>query len=118
MRAYRFYKDEFGWFIDLKWFPKRWRHHLALVAGADTLLSILSEGRQELTIKVGTKYFDRDAFLLRRKMILPSYLMGAFYESRDKHFPNEQLKNNHLWLCWVTLLVFGRYPKTIYYKAV
>jgi len=117
MSTYRFYKDEYGWFIDLKWFPFN-RGHLAMVCGADKMLDSLSNNTEEVvlnisTSKFGFKYSDR----LERRVKL-GFLNGATYEvmSSDIEFETEYLNKNHLWLCAVTLLVFGYYPERIYFK--
>ncbi len=116
-RTYRFYKDEYGWFIDLKWFPFN-RAHLAMVCGADTFLDILSNNSVEVILKVSTKEFCGSDKLERR--IKLGLLRGATYEvmSPEIEFQTSFLDKKNLWLCAVTLLVFGHYPKNIYYTVV
>lgn len=132
MKTYKFYKNELGWFIDLKWFPKKYVHHLAMVAGADELLDLEASGKTEITLQVSTKpllnnwdllpsgrYGNLDNVgILSRELIFPSFFLGAVYNLYNRQIKKEILKPNQLWLCWVTLLVFGCYPKIIYYKAI
>ena len=119
MRTYRFYKDEYGWFIDLKWFPFN-RAHLALVCGADDLLNILAEGRDEVKLKISTGKFGMTFSNRLERRIKCGLLNGATYEvmSPEMEFETDYLDKNHLWLCAVTLLIFGHYPKNIYYSVV
>lgn len=120
MRTYRFYKDEYGWFIDLKWFPFN-RAHLAMVCGADDLLDILSDGKDEVRLKISTgifrvgKYYISNRLYRVRKL---GFLNGAVYEPSFHKIENKIFEKNQLWICAVTLLVFGYYPKNIYYSVV
>jgi hypothetical protein len=118
-KKHRFYKDEYGWFIDLKWFPFN-RAHLAMVCGADKLLDTLSEGRDEVRLKISTSRFGMKMPNRLERRIKLGLLSGATYEvvSPEIAFETSYLDKNHLWLCAVTLLVFGYYPKNIYYEVV
>lgn len=117
-RTYRFYKDEIGWFIDLKWFPFN-RAHLAMVCGADSLLDILSAGEKEIKLKVSTSRFRMKLSNRLERRIKLGLLRGATYEvmSPEIEFETSFLSKNQLWLCAVTLLIFGHYPKNIYYSV-
>ncbi len=116
MRIYRFYKDENGWFIDLKWFPfnKAW---LAMVAGADELLDILAKGKKEVHLQIGTKVFDGCQDMLGREAKLGLF-KGAVYSPSVNMIKHELIKKNQLWLCPATLWVFGYYPDTIYFRPI
>ena len=88
-----------------------------MVCGADKMLDIISNNTEEVilnisTSKFGMKYSNR----LERRVKL-GFLNGTTYEvmSSDMEFETEYLDKNHLWLCAVTLLVFGYYPKEIYF---
>ena len=120
MRTYRFYKDEYGWFIDLKWFHFN-RAYLAMVCGADELLDKLSENNTEVILQLSTKSFSsysKNKNILERVQKLGLF-NGAIYEviKEKHHIKNEIFKPNQLWLCAVTLLVFGYYPKEIYFAV-
>ena len=114
MRKYRFYKEDGVWFIDLKFFPFN-KAHLAMVAGADTLLDSLSEDGDEVTLELRTKPFPGWEGSLKRTHNLGLF-KGAVYESTDVEFDNPMILDNHLWLCPTTVWIFLRYPKNIYYK--
>lgn len=119
MRQYRFYKDELGWFIDLKWFPFN-RGYLAMVEGADTLLDVLSEGKSEVTLKVSTSPIPYSEGWLSKDMSL-GLMKGAIYDINgievDHYFPFSGA-TPQLWLCPVTIWVFLKYPKKIWFKVV
>lgn len=120
MRTYRFYKDEYGWFIDLKWFPFN-RAHLAMVCGADELLDKLSKGGNEVRLKISTNIFKVDNYYISNRLERVKklgLLYGAVYEPSFHKIQNKIFEKNQLWLCAVTLLVFGHYPKNIYYSVV
>lgn len=115
MRKYRFYKNELGWFIDLKWFPFN-KGYLAMVAGADIVLDKLSEGKDEIILKVSTSPIPYSDGKLERHVNM-GISGGALY------FPKRGFNDNHdlqsvdtVWLCPVTLLLFFKYPKQIYFK--
>lgn len=116
MRTYRFYKDEYGWFIDLKWFPFN-IGHLAMVCGADKMLDIISNNTEEVVLNISTSKFEMKYSNRLERRVKLGFLNGTTYEvmSSDIEFETEYLDKNHLWLCAVTLLVFGYYPKEIYF---
>jgi len=116
MRTYRFYKDEFGWFIDLKWFPFN-RGHLAMVLGADELLDKLSNNGDEVFLEISTKPIWNNFNCLFRVEKL-GLLNGAIYSPSSLYEIEHELREkNQLWLCAVTLLVFGYYPSKIYFAV-
>lgn len=119
MRKYRFYKDELGWFIDLKWFPFN-RAWLAMVEGADKLLDKLSEGKDEVTLLVDTSPFPYTDGWLQKEVGL-GLKYGVIYNVRgieiDHTFNTQQWIQSQLWLCPATLWVFLKYPEKIYYKV-
>ncbi len=115
-RTYRFYKDELGWFIDLKMWMWN-RGHLAMVLGADDFLDKLSKGSNEVYLKISSgRLKEYDDVLKRTKTI--SLFGGAVYKTLLKKIPNNGFGKNKLWLCGVTLFVFLRYPKKIYFKVI
>ncbi|WP_420378783.1 DUF6717 family protein [Gilvibacter sp.] len=112
--THRFYKEATGWYIDLPNWPFA-KSHLAMVCGADTLLDSLADGGIEVEIEYHTKPFEgnQDSIVRTEKLGLTK---GANYKGgREDLIANE---NNQLWLCPVTLWVFGRYPKKIYLKVL
>lgn len=118
MSKYRFYKNEAGWFIDLKWWPFG-KHHLAMVLGADVLLEELSEGKNEVKLKLSTRYFDSFHSVLTKKNYGLKFFEGAVYEGGTSSAIKYTLyEYNQLWLCPVTLFVFLRYPNKIFYEVI
>jgi len=123
MKKYRFYRTDCPitgdrrWWIDLPRFPfdKSW---LEMVLGADTLLDIISEGKEEVFVRVSQwPFFGWDYLLVREKKL--GLMEGALYESSFLPIKNEDFGGeNILWLCPVTLWVFLRYPKKIYIKII
>lgn len=110
----RFVKDpDTRWYVDLVDYPLD-RANLEMVAGADTLLDVLAQGQDSITLVISTTAVDGYQHLKRTKL----HLLGAggadyFAETIDSH--KYDLK---LWLCPVTLYVLGRYPKNIWYTVV
>lgn len=117
MKTYNFYKNELGWFIDLKWFPFN-KAYCAMVAGADTLLDNLSEEKLNIQLQVSTKPFKNYDDSLIREMYIGLFL-GSLYSVEKNKLKTEIFENkNLLWLCPVTLFVFLLYPKRIYFKKI
>jgi hypothetical protein len=110
MKTHRFYKDNEGWFIDLPGFPGP-KAALAMVAGADTMLDKLSGKGNEITLTFSNKPIDPASLILERQSIRALGTGGADYTvaSSVKKFDGHEL-----WLCPVTLYVFGKYPKRIW----
>jgi hypothetical protein len=116
MRTYRFYKDEIGWFIDLKWFPFN-RAHLAMVCGADDLLDKISNGFKEVILEISTKPIKNYDDVLKRVQKF-GLMNGAVYAPEHERLETLIFEGQSLlWLCPVTLLVFGHYPKNIYFRV-
>lgn len=113
MKAYSFYKNDLGWFIDLWWWPLS-KGHLAMVAGADQLLDTLSGQKDKVSLYVSTKIIpDYDEELT--KNIGLGLFNGALYKPRYEKILFDDLYG-FLWLCFVTLFIFGEYPNKIYIK--
>lgn len=99
-----------NWYIDLPSWPFN-HHNLMMVAGADNLC-------QELAYD--GKHTSVDVIISDKDEILPEYIClkkqnsklveGATYSVRGAESVKE------LWICPVTLFVFGKYPKFIYLK--
>lgn len=112
--VHRFYKDNTGWYIDLPNWPFS-KSALAMVCGADTLLDTLSNQGDEVTLKIKTKPFDGQDNWIKRTELL-GLTKGANYKGGSSGLVENG--NNQLWLCPVTLYVFGRYPEEIYFKVM
>jgi hypothetical protein len=109
-----FYRDYEGWFIDLPQYISMGlgsKGNLAMVAGADTMLEILANGDDRITLQIETKDFEGSEGKLTKTGFCP---YGENYL-----FTSEAIKDHKMWLCPVTKFVFGGfYPKNIYIKIV
>ena len=110
----RFYKDEYGWFIDLPEWPGS-KADLAMVMGADTLLDILSEGNTEVIIQFSNQNFENAEVLTKLRDDLD--IGGAHYLTHHITIPMGELVLE-LWLCDVTKFIFGLMPDKIYLKRI
>lgn len=87
-------------------------HNLAMVGGADKLCSYLADGKQTVRVEViACKHplpLSGYGFLIKTYCNL---FYGADYDATG-------FENFHrsVWICPVTLIVMGRYPKYIYVK--
>lgn len=119
MRKYRFYKENGDWFIDLKNFPLN-KAYLAMVAGADVLLDKLSKGKDEVTLLVDSSPIPYSDGWIEKEIKLGTW-EGAIYNIHGVetgHTLNtHEDDRDQLWLCPVTLWVFLKYPKKIYFKV-
>ena len=120
MIKYRFYKDELGWFIDLKWFPfgKTYlKGMLAMIGESDKLLDLLAQGENEVTLQVRTWPIPYADGHLEKQ--ISSLTGGAIYKSNKGFSEKYNVESvNTAWLCPVTLWVFLKYPEKIYYKVL
>ena len=114
MKAFRFYKDEHGWFVDIpEWEGDVW--DLQMVSGADTFLDILSQGENEVYVTLSDKPFDGCEFLqFEHYGRLEAWEMGegAWYILTSYKGISYSLR---MWLCDVTKYVFGDLPNRIYF---
>ena len=115
MRIYRFYKDEYGWFIDLpNWEGEK--YDLQMVAGADTFLDLLSQGEDDVYVTLSTKPFENcEVLMFEHYGRLEAWELGegAWYVLSTYKGQHYDLK---MWLCDVTKFVFGELPDKIYFK--
>lgn len=120
MRNYRFYKEEGDWFIDLPEYLEEECGTVAdlqMVAGADTLLEHLSQGKDEVFIVFANQFFDGYNLLLikigdpGKEEWMTEISSGAFYEAAY-HSPKI------IWLCDVVKYVFnGEFPNQIFCRV-
>lgn len=84
------------------------RAALLMVAGADTLLELLSEGKDRITLHVTNDHEVSDVW--RRRQTL--YTCKATSDSGN-YFVD--IVNMDIWLCGVCVFVFSGYPTFIYF---
>jgi hypothetical protein len=109
----RFYNEGGRWYADLPKYIQEGgdKEDLLMVAGADTWLDILSECGSEITLEISTEHFD--GFDSKLLYVGDIHTIGAstgdYIVYPDMH---------KMWLCGVTVWVFGEYPQVIYYKVI
>ena len=115
-----FYKENGTWYIDLPAFLEAGlgtKANLMMVAGADTLLDILSNYTDKVKIEINNVPFEGYTDTLIRTAIgkdqnlldsigHPYVEYGAYY--------TDITRNHKLWLCPVTEYVLGQYPEKVY----
>lgn len=102
-----FIKEQNNWYIDLpNWIGPR--SALLMVGGASHILNEISEktNSNTLKLKVSTDKVISPYVLNRKNYTLTG---GAYYNYRAE---------GDVWLCPVTLFVFGKYPKMISYIPI
>jgi hypothetical protein len=98
------------WYIDLPNWPFA-HQNLMMVCGADDLCDELSYDGEHTSIDVMISNKEENLpGYIQLKKIDSKLLAGATYKVDG----SEDVKE--LWLCPVTLFVFGKYPKYIYIK--
>jgi hypothetical protein len=130
--VHSFIKEDGVWYIDLPEFIEAGlgtQANLMMVAGADTFLDLLDEeGTGKVTLTLSTAPF-LSAGAFKGKIEFEKLFMDMEELAKYDHPPVEfganyivtryQSKkiNHRMWLCPVTLYVFGgEYPKEIYFS--
>jgi hypothetical protein len=110
MERFRFYKESNGnWYVDLpKWTGSK--ADLEMVSGADTMLEYMAEGNVEVHAYISENEFD-NSDVLKLKGLAEDVGSGAYY-IMDKYKGIDL--NLNIWLCDVTIFVFGKFPDKIY----
>ena len=116
MQTHKFIREHGGWYIHLPAYLEQGgsKGDLAMVAGADTMLDIMAEGKDEVTIALDTAPFDQADRLQLVEVCEPA-MGGGYY---ILHTYNGKPLAHRMWLCDVTLFVFGSLPEDIYVKKM
>jgi hypothetical protein len=108
MRVFTFEKEEDGrWFVVLP----EWEYDkdaLEMVAGADTLLDIISQGEN----RVSVAWHEEEPESWKYKLTFlreDEEFSGAWYAIEGSNVTPFEC-----WLCPVTVFVFGYYPKQMF----
>jgi hypothetical protein len=109
-RVFDFVKDNGKWYIELDEYDGS-REDLRMVAGADTWLDRLSSGSDRVTMKISVTELLENKI---EKLFEVPVFGGAYYMARKLR---GRQARHRMWLCPVTLFVFGEYPETIYYEV-
>lgn len=112
MEILRFYKeDQKKWYADIPSWTGR-KSALRMIAGADTLLNIIAKGRDEIYLYFSKEEIkDGNVLYFKKK----NWINGATYQLKHYSGTNYNMK---VWLCNVTLHVFDKFPKKIYFKEI
>jgi hypothetical protein len=107
----RFYKEEEKWYADIPDYINQGgsKDELEMVSGADIWLSFLSERGEEITLEISLNPFEGFEAKLLYVGDSNQKIEGEYLVYPDIHY---------LWLCSVTVWLFGEYPQSIYYKTV
>lgn len=117
MNNLRFYKDSNNeWYADVPGWTGTYAQ-LQMVSGADTLLDLMANGRNEVLITFSETDFENAEclepdHLAIRNLILDSD-SGANYILNSYDGIDMDLK---VWLCNVTEFVFGYFPERIFFS--
>jgi hypothetical protein len=108
-----FYKETDGrWYIDLPEYEGS-KEELEMVAGADSFLEVLAEGEDKVMLLLSETPFSGSDVLVR--LDTEEIDIGSMYELNSYR----GVTFNHiLWLCPVTLFVFGKYPHFIHFSKI
>jgi hypothetical protein len=115
MKKYRFYKKEYDgkvrWWVEIKpWIlPERL---LIMYPSAEKWLEKIGGGKNELVVTASTKQFPNAETLFKNKFEGP--IRGTSYVAKSYR---GEIADHEVLLCPVTLYVFGKYPKAIYYQV-
>jgi len=86
-----------------------------MVAGADTFLDFMAEGKDEVSVTLSIIPFEgADKLELIKDK---EYMSEAGADYFLKFYRGERV-DREMWLCSVTLFVFDEYPKELYIRKV
>lgn len=106
---YKFYKEGNNWYVDLpEWEGSK--SDLMMIGGADTMLDIISKNGTEVTVNISEQEFE-GADKLTFNKLAEDIGEGAYYDL-EKY--EEETINLSVFLCDVTLFVFGKFPEVLY----
>ena len=110
LKILKFIKEGSGrWYVELPDYPGP-KGDLQMVAGADTMLDIIAQGRNECVLTVSDVQFNGAEVL--------KLLTGYHEEHGDYILESYKGKriDHKMWLCPVVTYVFGILPEFIYFR--
>ena len=123
MITIRFYKENTGrWYADLPTYPGE-KSELEMVLGADKMLDFYAQEENEITLTLSSIPLQGLCDIITLENLgLPKTLDQTFYDDNEINlgatYKVHSIKlidfDFNLWLCPVTLFVFGEYPQNIY----
>lgn len=114
MRKLTFNKEiENRWYVDLpEWEGSK--ADLEMVSGADSMLEILAQGDDSVTLYMDTEYHDGFEILHFNKLAV-ELGNGAYYTMEKYQGIEFDLE---MWLCDVTKFVFDEFPPKLYFTKI
>ena len=115
MKSFQFIKENGGWFIDLPEFLAQGlgtKEDLAMVAGADTMLDVIADGKEKVALCLSREAFRGSDRLELLELCEPAVGGGYYFL---KSFEGREM-NQRMWLCKVTAYVFNGMPPVIYVR--
>lgn len=104
----QFYREENKWYVSVPtWIGSK--DELEMVCGADTMLDILSKGEESVWLELSPEKITDHKAELHLQDIDES---GGYY---DLWYGDDKMEFD-VWLCNVTLFVFGKFPEKIFIK--
>lgn len=113
MEEYRFYKEGNNWYVDLPAWEGA-KSDLLMIGGADTMLDIISSNGTEVHTIISREPFDGSTRLEYVKSAKEDIGEGSYYNMESHLGVKHDLS---VFLCDVTLFVFGEFPKEIFIKV-
>jgi hypothetical protein len=113
-KTYSFKKENGRWYIDLPDYLARggMPSDLEMAEGAHELLNMMARGKNNVKLVLETEPFD-GADVLELDELCGAPKGGGYYMM---HTCRSRPLQKRIWLCDVTLFVFGEMPQKIYIK--
>ena len=113
---YSFVKEDRQWYIDLPGYLAHGgnKADLQMVEGADVLLNFMAHGKKIVTLQLDRAPFE-GADVLKLVELCDAPKGGGYY---IMHTFRKQAIEKRIWLCDVTLFVFGDMPECIYIRKL
>lgn len=109
-----FKKIKSNWYCDIKGWPKEFFANTLMVGNASLLIDNLSESNEIVTFNIIISNKEKEHLKPKYWELVKTssnLTTGAYYNIDPDNLTES------LWLCPVTLFVFSKYPKYIYFKV-
>lgn len=109
MKKIRFYCRDGRWYADIPEYIEAGgtEEECEMVFGADSWLDYLSNGKENVFIKLSISELKEKLVRVEKDEFGATYVAESY----------KGIEINHkLWVCPVTLFLFGEYPNIIYYE--
>jgi hypothetical protein len=114
MHIFTFTKENGTWYINFSDSidNQQPQHNLTLVEGSETMLNLLSNNCEQVTVALDTEPFDNADVLELIQLCQPFLDGGIYYMHRYAGQPIDY----KIWLCDVPKYAFGSIPERIYVR--